>query len=231
MYRSIGPCVALVVALVIGCGTGSTGGSSSGANKPKTGGENTGGESRGGSTDKNGGRSSITNGAAAADDVKLQILDYDGLVKLIESHQGKIVVVDVWSTSCPPCLKEFPGLVALHKAHSRNDVICVSLSLDYAGIQSKPPESYEPAVLGFLKSQGATFDNVLAGEDADTMLAKLKLSAPPAVYVYHRDGTLAKRFDNEQAASEDDAFTYQDVSALVDELLKDEPEAPNEPEA
>ncbi len=219
MYRSTFAAVALALALAVGCGPGSAGNSSSTGTGSGKGTDTAATGSRGGATNANGGSSDENNGTPA-DEVKLQTLDYDGLTKLIESHQGTIVVVDVWSTSCPPCLKEFPGLVALHKAHSRDDVICISLSLDYVGIKSKPPESYEPPVLGFLKSQGATFDNVLASEDSDAMLTKLKLSAPPAVYVYNRDGTLAKRFDNEQVASEEYAFTYKDVSALVDELLK-----------
>ena len=71
----------------------------------------------------------------------------------------------------------------------------------------------------FLDKFGATFDNVLAGDDVDMMLEKLKLGSPPAVYVYAQDGSLAKRFDNSSAASEEEAFTYADVESLVVELL------------
>lgn len=37
------------------------------------------------------------NASAAKVDVK--ILDYDGIQALIKSHQGKVVVVDCWSTT------------------------------------------------------------------------------------------------------------------------------------
>jgi hypothetical protein len=48
----------------------------------------------------------------------------------------------------------------------------------------------------------------------------MDLAAIPAVYVYGRDGKLAKRFDNDNIKTEDEAFTYEDVNKLVNELLK-----------
>ncbi len=47
--------------------------------------------------------------------VELQILDWEGVQKLLASKKGKIVVLDAWSTSCVPCVREFPNLVGLHK--------------------------------------------------------------------------------------------------------------------
>lgn len=35
---------------------------------------------------------------AAADDVKLEPISLDGLLKEVASHKGKVVVVDVWGT-------------------------------------------------------------------------------------------------------------------------------------
>src|SRR5262245_46171025 len=89
--------------------------------------------------------------------VELQTRDFEGLMALIKKHQGKVVVMDAWSTSCPPCLKEFPNLVEIHKKHGPEKVACISLNLDFIGI-GKPEEVQEP-VLGFLVEKGATFDN------------------------------------------------------------------------
>jgi hypothetical protein len=35
---------------------------------------------------------------AAADDVKLETISLDGLLKAVEAHKGKVVVIDVWGT-------------------------------------------------------------------------------------------------------------------------------------
>ncbi|WP_040352948.1 TlpA disulfide reductase family protein [Blastopirellula marina] len=152
-------------------------------------------------------------------EVTVRVLDFEAIRMLIESQRGKIVVVDYWSTSCPPCLKEFPGLVDLDRQYAEQGVVCISVSLDFIGGKNQTAEASIPRVQAVLEKFGATFDNVLAGDDTDTMLEKLKLGAPPAVYVYARDGSLAKRFDNAGATSEEEAFTYTDVENLVVELL------------
>lgn len=152
-----------------------------------------------------------------AETVSLQVLDYDGIQQLVASKRGQVVVMDAWSTSCPPCMKEFPKLVALHTRHA-DKVACISLSFDYEGIGK--PEDVAPQVRDFLTSQGATFDNVLSSEESDALYRKFKLASVPAVFVFDRDGNLVRRFDNENAQSEQDGFTYDQVESLVEELLK-----------
>ena len=36
--------------------------------------------------------------AAADDEVKMQDVDLDGLLKAVAEHKGKVVVIDVWGT-------------------------------------------------------------------------------------------------------------------------------------
>ena len=48
--------------------------------------------------------------------VSVAIAGYSEIVERIDSHRGKVVVLDCWSTSCPPCIKEFPGLVSSSKS-------------------------------------------------------------------------------------------------------------------
>lgn len=157
---------------------------------------------------------------ASKSQVALKVLDWEQTQKLVASHKGKIVVMDVWSTSCEPCVKEFPNLVKLHKKHGAKDVACISLSCDYVGIKSKPPEFYRERVMKFLTEQGATFDNVLCSVASDELFQKMDLASNPAVYVFGRDGKLVKRFDNDSIKSESEAFTYEDVTKLVEQLVK-----------
>ena len=155
----------------------------------------------------------------SADGVKLQILDWEATQKLIASKKGKVVVVDAWSTSCIPCMKEFPNLVALHQKHGK-DVACVSLNLDYIGLAAKPPEFYRERVLKFLTDKKAEFDNVLSNVESDKMYENLEIPSIPAVLVYDRQGKLVKTFDSSEASTEEEAFTYADVTALVEKLLR-----------
>jgi thiol-disulfide isomerase/thioredoxin len=162
-----------------------------------------------------------SDGSRAADEqdeVQLQILNWDGFQKLLASHRGKVVVLDCWSTSCEPCVKEFPNLVALHKEHSRDDLACISLSFDYEGIGR--PEDQHSRVLAFLQEKNATFDNVLSRLDSDALTAKMEIPSIPAVFVYDRDGRLHHRFDNRHASRSGGPFTYKQVSAVVADLLE-----------
>jgi thiol-disulfide isomerase/thioredoxin len=150
---------------------------------------------------------------AAAGDVKLSILSYDDIQQLIASKRGTVVVMDCWSTACPPCLKDFHNLVELHKQYGPEQLACISLSFDYEGIGK--PEDVRDGVLSFLRAQGATFDNVMSNEESDALYRKFKLNAVPAIFVYDRAGKLRERFEDEGA--------YEKVRPLVAQLVKEAP--------
>jgi thiol-disulfide isomerase/thioredoxin len=162
-----------------------------------------------------GGRSAGSATDASSDEVGLKILDYDGLQKLIASKRGKVVVLDVWSTGCPPCMKSFPDLVALQRKIGPDRLACISLSLDYEG--SGKPEDVIPAVLEFLRKQQATFDNVLSSEEPEATDKKLGIVSIPAVLVYDTSGTLQKRFVDGSVDTQ--RPIYEQVEALVKDLL------------
>ena len=144
--------------------------------------------------------------------IDLEILDHAGLKQRVAEKRGRVVILDCWSTWCPPCIKEFPNLVALYGRYDKNDLACISASLDYDGLGR--PEDRLADVRAFLEKHEATFDNVLCAEDDVTMYEKLGVNGVPAVFVYDRDGSLAKRFGG--AAGE---FSYQDVEDTVKRLI------------
>lgn len=165
-------------------------------------------------------------GAAAAEkssegDVGLKHGTWEDVQKIVEGNPGKVIVVDAWSTSCIPCMREFPNLVKLHERFPK-EVVCVSFSCDYVGIKSKPPKFYEERVLKFLTKQKATFTNLLSTTDADAVYEEMGVNSIPAVFVYGGDGKLAKKFDSESGeGGEEEPFTYEDVTALVEKLVGD----------
>ncbi|MDG2131339.1 MAG: thioredoxin-like domain-containing protein [Fuerstiella sp.] len=172
---------------------------------------------------------SIPSLQAAEDDsvstTKTDILLKDGTWKDVEAviakHPGKIVIVDIWSTSCLPCMKEFPELVKLQKKYPR-DLVCISFNIDYVGIKSKPPEYYRAKVEKFLQKREAEFPNFLCSVDSIEIFDQLDLNSIPAVLVFGRDGRLGKRFDDTLLKpGKQEAFTYQhDINPFVAALRK-----------
>ena len=150
--------------------------------------------------------------------VEIRLIDHAGLLQEIERHRGKVVVLDCWSTSCPPCVKEFPGLVKLAAAHG-DRVQCLSLCFDYDGLGK--PDDLVPPVRAFLAKVGAgRVVNLFSSEEADSLSRKLDLVSVPAIFIWKPDGSLAIRYDDDMAARElRRPFTYADVEKSVAALL------------
>jgi hypothetical protein len=79
--------------------------------------------------------------------------------------------------------------------------------------------------LAFLQEKQATFDNVLSSLESDALYAKLEIPSIPAVFVFDRDGRLHRRFDNRHASRNGGPFSYEQVSAVVNELLAEPAES------
>lgn len=138
----------------------------------------------------------------------------------IAEFRGKVVVVDVWSTACEPCLREFPHFVALQEQHA-GELVCVGLNSDYAGVRKKPPEFYRDRVMKVLEEKQAKVINILCTEPADELFTELKIDSIPAVFVYDRNGDLAAKFDHRTTNMGE--FTYAEhVEPMVAKLLAGE---------
>lgn len=128
---------------------------------------------------------------------------------------GRVTVVDLWSLACPPCLEEFPGLVALHEEMGGR-VRCVGVDLDFDGRRTRPAESYRPRVTEFLRSVDANFENYISTTPIDDVLADVDAVSIPTVLVYDADGTLVRRFVD---AGDTAGFSYEDdVTPFVRKL-------------
>lgn len=157
----------------------------------------------------------------AESDLELKELGWDQLQELVASHQGKVVVVDIWSTACEPCLREFPRLVALQQRHP-DDVVCISFDCDYAGVKKKPVAYYRERVMkALVEMKAKPVINVMSTLAADELFEKINLDSIPAVYVYDRSGKLSQRFDNRTPASEtEEGISYElQIDPLVARLV------------
>lgn len=153
--------------------------------------------------------------------VKLTAGTWKDVEALIRQNSGKLVVVDIWSTSCLPCMTEFPHLVELQQLHGEK-IACISFNVDYVGIKSRPVSMYEKKVHAFLQKHQAICTNILSTVPSDDIFESLELASIPAVYVYGADGKLLKRFDDSLLVDgKEEAFTYkEDINPFVEQLLK-----------
>lgn len=100
----------------------------------------------------------------------------------------------------------------MHQKYAREGLACVSVSVDDPAMPAMIK-----AAEGFLLQQKATFANYLLMEEVDVWQERMDLSAPPAVFIFDREGRRAAKFDT---SDPDKPFTYEDVEKVVKRLLK-----------
>ena len=159
--------------------------------------------------------------AASITNAKAEVADHATLLKRVEQAKGRVVVVDVWSTSCLPCMQEFPHLVELARRWPE-DVVCISMNVDYLGLPSTSAADGVPKVVEFLNSQGAGGDNLfnLVSSEPDTdILTKLEIESMPAIFITDRQGKSVAKLTTDSAGA--DGLTYVgDVVPLVERLVE-----------
>ena len=60
------------------------------------------------------------------------LLDTDGNNVSLSDYEGKVVIINFWTTWCGPCRYEIPDLVQLYEKYNK-DLIVLGISLDYDG--------------------------------------------------------------------------------------------------
>jgi thiol-disulfide isomerase/thioredoxin len=158
-------------------------------------------------------------GGTAPAKVEVSVASWDEVQAQIAGHKGKIVVVDLWSTSCLPCILELPHLAELQRQFPES-VACLSVSLDYTGAENETPESHREKVLKLLEPRQMTVQNFISSTSDFDIYDKIELASIPAVLVYDREGKLLKRFDNDKNDYGDEGFTYAEhIGPLVEQAL------------
>lgn len=154
-------------------------------------------------------------------DIPVALVSFEELQQRIASFKDRVVVVDAWSTSCLPCMKEFPHLVELARRWPE-DVVCISVNLDFAGLPGTTPKDCVPAVTKFLQSKAAdptNLVNLISTDIDEQMYAKFAIESIPSIFVYDRAGTLAGKLTVDTAGA--DGLTYAgDVVPLVEKLIE-----------
>lgn len=119
----------------------------------------------------------LTGGALAASSKPVPEIDAGGLLKRIADEPGKVVVVNVFASWCPPCREEIPGLIKVRKAFPEKDVVILGISVD------KEPK----ALTNYMSELKITYPVMLAKGD---FIERVGVTAVPQLLIYNRKGEL-----------------------------------------
>ena len=150
----------------------------------------------------------------------IRLASWSEVEELVDSQRGKVVVLDVWSTWCVPCIREFPHLVELQQEYGEQ-IACISLNCNYTGAEGEEPVDAREEIAAFLTKQQATFPNVISTTPDEELFTVLDAAAVPIVRVYDKNGALAKQFVNDDGEYGATGFSYgEHIEPLVKELLE-----------
>ena len=110
--------------------------------------------------------------------------------RMVQSHRGKVVLVDFWATWCEPCREELPKLVALSKKLGSSKFQLVTVSAD-------EPEN-EAAAASLLDKERAGLPRYIKQSDDDQVfidaIDKKWSGALPALFLYNPSGARIASF-------------------------------------
>jgi len=70
---------------------------------------------------------------------ELEVRDLDGASIPLASFRGKVVLLNIWATWCPPCVRELPALDRLQSRMGGDDFVVVAISIDEGGAAIAAP--------------------------------------------------------------------------------------------
>jgi len=108
----------------------------------------------------------------------------------IEDYRGKVVLVNIWATWCPPCRAEMPSMERLHKKLAGTDFRIAAVSVD-GDVFFEKDDKTATEVMQFADGLGLTFD--ILHDPSGTIRRSYEIFAVPESFVVDRDGVIVKR--------------------------------------
>lgn len=109
--------------------------------------------------------------------VTMEDVDAEGAAKLAKPLPGRVRLINFWSTSCAPCVAEFPDLVDTYRRFQNRAFEMVTISLDKSDRADKAKKfladqhaAVSPRTAPFMKKENRTAMNFrFSGENPDTL--------------------------------------------------------------
>jgi thiol-disulfide isomerase/thioredoxin len=108
----------------------------------------------------------------------------------LADYRGKVVLLNIWATWCPPCRVEMPSMQRLHQNLAGTDFRIVAVSVDGDAFHAE--DSRDPAgIMAFATGMGLTFD--ILHDPSGAIRKSYQTTGVPESFVIDRDGIIVKK--------------------------------------
>ena len=140
------------------------------------------------------GRSQLKKGALAPNFV---LPDLNGREVDLASLRGKVVLLNIWATWCPPCVEEMPSMEKLYQALKDQDFEILAVSIDASGAGVVAP---------FMKKHRLSFTTLT---DTEGGIARLyQTTGIPESFIIDKQGRILEKVIGPRDWASADALRY-----------------------
>ena len=106
----------------------------------------------------------------------------DGKKVSLSDYRGKVVLVNIWATWCPPCVDEMPSMEKLYNKFKGQNFEILAVSIDEPGLKAVAP---------FMRKFNLTFPALIDSEGA--INAVYGVTGVPESFIIDKQGILIKK--------------------------------------
>jgi peroxiredoxin len=125
------------------------------------------------------GRPRLGKGVSAPD---FALPDLDSKTVNLADYKGKVVLLNIWATWCPPCVEEMPSMEKLHQELKDEDFKILAVSIDVSGAK---------AVIPFMKKHKLSFSVLTDIEGAIKSL--YQTTGVPESFIIDKQGIIVEK--------------------------------------
>jgi thiol-disulfide isomerase/thioredoxin len=131
--------------------------------------------------------------------------DIAGNEQSLEALKGKVVIVDVWGTWCPPCRAEIPSFIKLQEKFGEKGFQMVGLNYE----RKKTDEENLAAVVDYVTENGINYPCIMGDDETQAMIPNFQ-GFPTTLFI-DRTGKVRMKAVG--------LHDYEYLDAIVTELL------------
>jgi len=130
----------------------------------------------------------ITTGSPAPD---FPAVDMDGKPVRLSDYRGKVVLVNIWATWCPPCREEMPSMQRLYEEVGEADFEILAVSIDARAGENDAFGRPGGDLRAFAEEMGLTF--TILHDPAGEIQRIYQTTGVPETFLIGRDGLIYKK--------------------------------------